>query len=120
MAAGEVIDLAPIIRRRQQSSCAHESFDVGMTEAIVVCRACGAPLDPWWVLRSIVERREQQEEEEAARKQAAEATLLAWLQSAQAEATRISQDIARLHHERNRLLADPVLAGRRRGYRGAR
>lgn len=57
--AGRLLDLRPLIKRKQQEACKHDWATVSMTVAVLTCDDCDAPLDPWWYLRHICQRDEE-------------------------------------------------------------
>jgi len=63
--AGKILDLIPMIRRRQKAGCEHLHVEVGDPEASLTCCDCGAELDPWQYIRTLANAPERWEEERA-------------------------------------------------------
>jgi hypothetical protein len=124
----DVIEFAPLLKRKQAAECDHLTCLVGMNEASVSCSDCDAELDPWWVLRSLVERSEELEAADAARharnlaalqeweEKRKEAMRLheAWVAGANSRIEKLTAEINRLMAQKLRLANDPDVARARR------
>lgn len=49
----DVVNLLPRIAARRRAMCSHDSSVIDYDVAELECADCGAPLDPWWVLRKM-------------------------------------------------------------------
>jgi len=120
----DVIEFAPFLKRKKASECRHLTYVVGMKEASLTCSDCDAELDPWWVLRSLVERSEELEAADAERHARALAAFQewevrckdamrhheAWVAGANARIEKLTAEINRLMAQKLRLANDPEIA----------
>lgn len=111
----DVIEFAPFLKRKQASECEHETYIVGMKEASLTCEDCGAALDPWWVLRSMVLRSEEEEAAEVAKQERAQAAFAEWeakckeaMAKHEAWVRYVNEQIAKLTADKNRLMAEKL------------
>lgn len=49
----DILDITPLIKRRQMSECTHLTVEVDDKAAVLSCTACGVALDPWWYIRHL-------------------------------------------------------------------
>ena len=122
--AGKILDLVPMIRRRQKSGCEHLHVEIGDPEASLTCCDCGAELDPWLYLRTLAndpERWEKREGDYHARWVQIEAEHNAWLARINETRQRLAAEIQHLTDVKNRLSNEMIgdarlgsLAARRR------
>ncbi len=124
----DVIEFAPFLKRKKASECRHLTYVVGMKEASLTCQDCDADLDPWWVLRSLVERSEELEAADAARHARAMSAFQeweerckqamslheAWVSGANVRIEKLTSEINRLMAQKLRLANDPEIARARR------
>ncbi len=124
----DVIEFAPFLKRKLAAECDHRTFVVGMKEASLTCADCDAELDPWWVLRSMVERSEELAAEEASYHERAQKAFReweekckqamriheAWVAGANSRTEKLTAEINRLMAQKLRLANDPEIARARR------
>lgn len=114
-AGPRILDIMPLIRLRQKQACTHPSCEVATDEAEILCVMCGAPLNPWDVLRDLADHHEQWKAKEAElqaviAKQLAEHD--AWIARANTDRKRLHDEIAHLTDVKNRL-GNEDIAGER-------
>lgn len=117
---GQVIDLAPRLRRKRQDSCRHEEFSVDDVLPDVTCDLCGAQIDPWFVLRTMAHRWDEMEAR--VKREVAEAVAkgTAAIEQMNRQIERLNVELAELTERKNRLWNEQI-AGRPLGsYRKVR
>lgn len=123
--SGDVIDIAPALRRKKISDCDHKLADVDDDVASLTCRDCGHEIDPWWWLRMFAadhERETRRYDAECRKIEAVQQQHNAWVAKANEDIHRLNDELNHLRNEKNRLWNEQIagrplgsIARRRRG-----
>ena len=104
--SGDVIDIAPRIRLRDQAQCKHRHVAVDDDAAELECTDCGKPLDPWWYIRSLAHNAKEWRAYNAeleAQRDALTAKHEEWVRKANETIARLNGEIRHLTDTKNHL-----------------
>lgn len=120
--SGDIIDLRPLIRRKQQAICKHVHVTVSFDAADLTCDDCDAKIDPWWYIRRLCEYAEELQ----AWRLKLEQDVDAKIENGNRAIVRMNETITRLNAEISRLtdvknnLSNESVGGRLVGHAAAR